>query len=231
MRTLLLSLTVFLTACATGPSVNIAEVPASYRSSINSKITSDSYPSFMAAEGNIYSCRYGIALVKSDSFQPPKEHIFASYLKKYRPDINTSQITLRQLDVYHNNRLEMLAGAGAAVGGIIGGSIAHSALKSQKGFSNSKLKVYDLNKGSYAVPGENAVGCDDKHEGEYYTSRVTGGSSVIVSWFNLEYAGKFYRYRTTYEYQSEGADPRAEKAAAIEKAFESSVRSIDDQIR
>lgn len=221
-----------VSACSVGPEISIKEIPASFRSAINADITADNYPAFMAAEGNIYSCRYGIGLVTGEKFSPAKEHIFAAYIKKFRPDINVSQIKLTQVDIYFNQRLQLLDMAGASViGGAVGAAISNQARSNQTGISDRKLRLYDLVTTDYVVPGENAIGCDGNEEGEYYASRVTGGSSVIVSWFSFEYGGKFHRYRTTYETQTEKpVTTNEDKQQAIQLALESSISSFADQL-
>lgn len=219
-------------ACTVGPDVSIKEVPASYRSTIQNNMSADDYPSFMAGAGNIYTCRYGINFLASDKFTPPKEHVFAAYLTKHRPDVNLSQVKLKRFDLYHNQRLELLDKAGSSViGGAVGAAISANALSHQTGFSDKKLRLYDLTQSGYTVAGENAVGCDGRREGEYYASRVTGGSNVIVSWFDFEYAGKQHSYRTTFEFQNEGSGIMNEYVQeAVATAMESSIRGFANRL-
>ena len=135
--------------------------------------------------------------------------------------------------MYHNNRLALLDLAGTSViGGVVGSIISDRARQNQTGFSRTKLHAYDLNKIGYTVAGENAVGCDGKNEGEYYASKITGGSSVIVSWFDFDYKGNNYRYRTTFEVEAEGKKTsKSDVQNAVQTALESSISNIAAQLQ
>lgn len=80
--------------------------------------TSDDYPSFMVAEGNIYSCRYGIHHQSLAEFSPSKVAIFGSILRQQLPSAAQHKVVLTRFDVYHNQQLKLLRMTGSALGGV-----------------------------------------------------------------------------------------------------------------
>lgn len=95
----------------------------------------------------------------------------------------------------------MLSGAGEDIGGVVGNSIQGSADNSNTGFTDKNLIIDDLIKNEKVVLDENAIGCDDRNEGEYYQSRVTAGHDVMITWLKFTVNNQQYFYRSMYQYQ------------------------------
>jgi hypothetical protein len=221
---------ILMSGCALKKNVvlnNIGTTPID-DSYVNNQLDPDSYPGFMAGQGNIYSCRYGIAFITRKEFTPPKEQMFAFLLKQNIPNIDKHKVTLEQFDVYYNQRLKSLSGAGTAMGGIVGQMIASSANNSNFGFTYNNLLV-DIIPDTYPIETtENAVGCDNANEGEYYPSRVTAGHDVVVTWLKFQIDDESYHFRTLYQVQPEGLDEIDE---AISTAIIESMKAVTQQIR
>ena len=62
--------------------------------SMQNNLSEDSYPGMMIASGNIYSCRYGIDIVRSEAFTPSKAMIFAALIKDNIPEIDLKTVSL-----------------------------------------------------------------------------------------------------------------------------------------
>ena len=181
----------------------------------------DNYPGFMAAEGNIYSCRYGISFKTSEEFNPRKEQVFSALLAKNVPGIESHVVILRRFDVYVNNRLAHLRAAGTAVGGFVGNAIAESDNVNAKIFTFNNLIVDPDPLNTQPKPKEHIVGCDFQKEGEYYASQISGGHAVVVTWLNFDIDQKPYTFKTYYQFQHDNlAGKRHPVETAVNMTFE-----------
>ncbi|MEO6927457.1 MAG: hypothetical protein ABI129_12405 [Rhodanobacter sp.] len=186
----------------------------------------DHYPGFLAAEGNIYSCRYGIHHESRAEFSPPKATIFASLLEQSLPGISTHHVVLQRFDVYENKRLKMLHNVGVIEGGYIGYRLAKAGLINRNLYTFKKLLI-DADPMTKRDKNEHQVGCDDRDEGEYYSSEISGGHDVIVTWLVFSVDGKPYAFRSFYQYQPTAKN---DVTAAIGDSIEQTIEAVAPRI-
>jgi hypothetical protein len=192
----------------------------------------DSYPGFLGGEGNDLSCRYGIHHQSANEFSPPKAQLFAGLMTQALPSITSHKVVLERFDVYFNHRLHALHTLGAGgLGGTLGDAIREAneraAHQNITVFTFDKLLI-DTNPDVDRHPGENQVGCDNRHEGEYYPSEISGGHDVVVTWLKFSVDGHPYDFRTYYQFQPEGKD---NVIAGIKDALQMSVQGIAPRIQ
>ena len=195
--TLLVVALSLVSGCSFSPQVRLLELPALYHT----------------GAGIVESCGYGINPVRSENFRPSKEHLFASLMKKHNSDIDSSQITIKRFDVYHNERLQLL-GTGVV-----------TDRTPEPDSSKTKLILYRLAGDSMPELDESAVGCNGTNEGEYYASRVIEGSEVIVSWIHFSYEGKDHHFRSTYQFRPKSDHVNIVNHAVAE-ALDASMKQI-----
>lgn len=216
-----------MSGCATlGEKVVFGDVSRDSAAYVVDATGPDDYPSSMAAEANIYSCRYGIHHQSSGQFDPPKAVVFGSILGHEIPGITTRLVVLERFDVYHNYRLRLLNVAGTGMGGAVGAAIASVGRVNEHVFTFEKLQV-DMNPGSSSIPGENMVGCDNGNEGEYYASRISAGHDVVVTWLEFTVDSTALRMRTFYQFQPA---TKADVAAGIDEAVRMSIRAAASRV-
>src|SRR5690242_825976 len=122
----------------------------------------DSYPGFLAAEGNDFSCRYGIHFEFKEEFTPPKAQLFTDLLAQDLPAITSHKVVLQRFDVYYNYRLKLIHALGSAgLGGIAGMSVNEA--NQQVARQNMGILVFDkllidTNPEVDRHPGQNQVG-------------------------------------------------------------------------
>lgn len=203
-----------LSGCAPKQVVHMDAPHAGSLSFLEDATGEDDYPSILAGEGNIYSCRYGIHFYVKDEFVPPKAAVFADLLAESKPAIATHKVRLTRMDVYRNWRLRLLSGAGKSMGGGVGYAIADSADKANN--PTTTLDRFALTEN----PGDgrhgrtdNQIGCDGAGEGEYFASDVNGGRDVIVIWLEFDVDGRPYKFRSAYQFNYDSV-PGNDKAVA-----------------
>jgi hypothetical protein len=162
----------------------------------------DTYPGFLVAEGNIYSCRYGIHHQSREEFVPDKARTFAVLLKNAAPGLDLRRVVLERFDVYHNYRLKALSRVGQGAGGVIGDALVRAGRVNEDVFTFDKL-IIDPRPGQSRHEGENVVGCDDRQEGDYYASQISGGHDVIVTWLGFRVDDTPYLIKSYYQFQPE----------------------------
>lgn len=133
---------------------------------------------------------------------------------------------LKRFDVYYNRKLKVLRSAGQAIGGAIGGAITDAAQRNDGNFTFKDL-VVDTDPLQPKGKDVKMVGCDDRHEGEYDPSLISGGHDVLVTWFHFTIDGKEYHLRSFYQFQPE--NPQAVGPAAA-LAVERTVEAISGRI-
>lgn len=218
---------VLVAGCATiGNQVKITSAANVDTSYVTDATTPDNYAGYLAGEGNIYSCRYGIHMESQAEFTPPKAQIFASLLEQSRPEIVTHHVVLQRFDVYQNQRLKMLHNVGAMEGGYIGYRLEKAGLINADLYTFKKLMV-DTNPMKKRGKNEHQVGCDDRKEGEYYSSEISGGHDVIVTWLVFSVDGKAYAFRTFYQYQPA---TKADISAGIDESLHETIDAIAQRI-
>ena len=196
------------------------------------KTSPDSYPAFLAAEGNDLSCRYGIHHESAAEFTPQKAQVFAALLAQALPSIVSHKVVLEQFDVYYNHRLKALHVLGSGgVGGFVGAGIAtannQTAHQNSSVFTVDKVLI-DTDPEVNRHPGENQVGCDNRHEGEYFPSEISGGHDVIVTWMKFTVDQHPYYFRSFYQFMPEG---KVMVAEGIREALQMSVNGIAPKIK
>ena len=188
----------------------------------------DDYPSFLAGEGNIYSCRYGIHYETPGEFHPPRAQMFAALLAKSLPGIARHRVVLRRFDVYFNYRLAMLHIAGGAIGGIVGRAIAQSGEVNKNVFTFKKIILVTDPLQIKHDPKEHQVGCDNAHEGEYYASEITGGNDVVVTWLSFDVDKVPYQFESYYQLQP---DNQSSIALGIAEAIRMTIEGAATKVR
>lgn len=221
-RTMLAALVVTGTTGCLSHTVKFEKLDPAPASYVVDKTKPDSYPGFMVAEGNIYSCRYGIHHQSREEFDPPKAVVFAKLLARSVPGVTSRKVALQRFDVYYNHRIKALSVAGAAIGGVIGAGIRSSAAAAAElggpfVFQNLVIDPDPLRKQD---PDERWIGCDDEHEGEYSPKEV-GGGNVVVTWLQFTVDGAPYHFRSFFPVQHEKAgDVEAGIASAVSLTIE-----------
>lgn len=219
-----------LTGCASlDRAVAMPDLKAPAQPYLTDQTEPDDYPGFLAGEGNDFSCHYGIHFETKGEFSPPKAQLFADLLAQDLPAIASHKVVLQRFDVYYNQRLRVLHALGnAGIGGIVGSSMAEQAAYQNMGvFTYDKLLI-DAKPEVDRHPGENQVGCDNAHEGEYYPMEISGGYDVVVSWFKFTVDDHPYEFRTFYQLQVEN---KAAMLAGTDEAIRMSVQGIAKQIQ
>jgi len=194
--------------------------------------TPDRYPAYLAAEGNDLSCRYGIHHESAAEFSPQKAQLFAALLAQALPSIVSHKVVLKQFDVYYNHRLRTLhalgsGGVGGFVGAAIGGQNEQAAHQNISVFTVDKVLI-DADPEVNRHPGENQVGCDNRHEGEYYPSEISGGHDVVVTWMKFTVDERPYYFRSFYQFTPEG---KVMIADGIKEALQMSINGIAPKIK
>ena len=196
------------------------------------KTKPDDYPSFLAAEGNDLSCRYGIHHESNEEFVPPKAQQFAALLAQALPPITSHKVVLQRFDVYYNHRLRALHKLGTGgIGGIVGAAIGEStdlAAHQNMGVVTFEKLLIDTKPEVDRYPGMNQVGCDNEHEGEYYPSEISGGHDVVVTWLKFTVDEQPYYFKTFYQFQP---PDKAKINAGIKEAIQMSVKGVAKRIQ
>jgi hypothetical protein len=192
----------------------------------------DGYPVFLAGEGNDLSCRYGIHHESASEFSPPRAQLFAGLMVQALPSITTHKVVLERFDVYYNHRLRALhvlgsGGLGGIVGGMIQDANERAAHQNISVFTFDKLLI-DTDPEKDRHPGENQVGCDNRHEGEYYPSEISGGHDVIVTWLKFAVDDHPYYFRTFYQFQPDG---KIDVSSGIKDALQMSIQGIAPRVQ
>jgi hypothetical protein len=229
MRYLLILMAVTLVAgCMPARQVAFDNIDPAFGEFVEDRTEPSTYPAFAAAEGNIYSCRYGISMVREDEFIPPKAQLFGSLLAHELPGIEHERVVLHRLDVYNNAQLRTRHLAGQYMGGFIGHTVSRRAREAGGDHFISDRMLVDSDPANFEAPeGENAVGCDDRGEGEYYASMIGSGYSALVTWMRFDVDNFPFHIRTFYQHQSEDLD---ELAKAKREAMGYSVRAAAREI-
>lgn len=187
----------------------------------------DDYPGFGVAEGNIYSCRYGIHYQTPEEYKPPRAQMFADILAAASPDITKHHVVLKRFDVYFNQRLGMLHMAGGLIGGLVGYGIARSGEVNKNVFTFKKILVVSDPLQFKHDPKEHQVGCDNAHEGEYYSSEISGGNDVVVTWLSFDVDNVPYQFASYYQFQP---DTQAKIAAGISEAIQMTIEGAASKV-
>ncbi len=183
--------------------------------------TSDDYPSYMVAEGNIYSCRYGIHHQSLAEFSPSKVAIFGSILRQQLPSAAQHRVVLTRFDVYHNQQLKLLRMTGSALGGVFEIYFTERASVNDGVFSSEKFQV-ERNPGSSSTSAEKIVGCDQAFEGEYDASQISAFHDVVVTWLVFSVDSVDYKLRTFYQFLPAS---KPDIAIGIEDAIRMSIQA------
>lgn len=208
LRTLAVAAWLFMVAgCMPARPMTLKGVSPAPRAFVIDATSPDAYPGFGAAEGNIYSCRYGIAFQRAQEFKPDKARMFEALLVSEWPEAADRQVVLHRFDVYDNRRLKMLSFAGSFIGGAVGREIAMAANRASGRLVHlDRLVVHVDPDPSFVPDDENPIGCNGRGEGEYFASQVSAGHSVVVTWLRFDVDGVPFHFRTFYPYQEDEAE-------------------------
>ncbi len=208
LRTLAVIAWLFAVAgCMPARPMTLKGVPPVPRAFVVDATSPDAYPAFGAAEGNIYSCRYGIAFQRAQEFKPDKARMFEALLASEWPEVAARQVVLHRFDVYSNRRLKTLSLAGNVIGGAVGMGIAAAANRASGRLVHLDRLVIHVDPNPSFVPDdENPIGCNGRGEGEYFASQVSAGHSVVVTWLRFDVDGVPFHFRTFYPYQEDEAE-------------------------
>ena len=207
--------------------VSMADLKQPSQQFVVDQTRADDYPGFLTGEGNDLGCRYGIHFESATEFAPPKAQMFSALLANASPRITTHKVVLQKFDVYYNYRLRALHTLGSGgVGGFVGAAIQQTndqaARQNLSIFVVDKILI-DTKPGENRHPDQNQVGCDNRGEGEYYPSEISGGHDVVVTWLKFTVDNRLYYFRTYYQFQPGN---KAEIAAGISEAIQMSIRNI-----
>lgn len=206
--------------------VVMPDADASAGTMVKDATTPDTYPGFGLAEGNIYSCRYGIHHQSVEEFVPDKARIFSALLHQAAPGIDPRRVVLERFDVYYNYRLKALGHIGQDFGGIVGNELVRIGKINQHVFTFDRILI-DMQPDQTRRPNENAVGCDDRQEGDYYASQISGGHDVVVTWLGFSVDGKKYLAKSYYQFQPEG---KPQIAQGLQDAMRMTVAGVASRI-
>jgi len=215
-----------LLLCACGPKSAIkVDVATSVDSSYLSDATRpDDYPTYLAGEGNIYGCRYGIHFYARGEFTPAKTVLVTGLLASARPEIVKHRVRLDRFDVYYNYQPRLRGTAGAVIGGQVGREIARSGSAGGTAQGNVEAFVLEENPERATTDKTDAViGCAGKAEGEYFVSQASAGADVVVIWLDLDVDGKAYRFRSRYQVVF---DRNVGREAVVQTALQTTVRDV-----
>lgn len=118
-------------------------------------------------------------------------------------------------------------GVGGFVGAAIQDANEKAAHQNISVFAFDKVLI-DSNPEVDRHAGENQVGCDNRHEGEYYPSEISGGHDVVVTWLKFTVDNQPYHFRIHYQFQPENKD---QIAAGIQDALQMSIQGIAPRIQ
>lgn len=218
---------VLVQGCTAPTKVVFTDVQLDQRTFVKDVLRADKYPAFTAAEGNIYSCRYGIRLLASAGFTPTKAQIFSNLLEREIPAIVERDVVLERFDVYYNRRLRTLGEFSRRSDmGAVATSIAGSAASQNQGVVTSHFFAIDVDPLTPRDAG-NQVGCENAHEGEYYASEVAGGQDVLVTWLGFTLDGARHLFRTFYQFKPENP---ARIDSDAEAAIRMSIKALAEQL-
>jgi hypothetical protein len=224
----LLALTVAGCAPTTTIRLDNGEDKQAVSSYVRDETGSDNYPSFVAGEGNIYGCRYGIHAYARSEFDPPKQEMFAKLVAKEHPSIVSHDVRLKRFDVYRNYRARLVQNVGNSMGGVIvpGEAKKMEAQHSPTAISEpfSFQQVQGNGRGDAT---ENQIGCDGAGEGEYFPSLVEPHNDVIVIWLRFTVDGVPYSFRSMLQF---GYVSLAANDRAVEYAIHETMRMAGKKI-
>lgn len=200
------ALTLVMCGCASLPVAQIPTVaiPQADKVLFEDQRVSPSAGPFLFAEGNVYSCHYGIKKIGDGAMQPDRMTALHSYLdNRVFKDGKPHTVIVTRFDIYWNQHVTGERG----VFGLAGEAISSSGY---------------------------VIGCKGAEEGEYYSSEVpspeyyasgTPGKfnySAIVIYLRSKIDGQEYNVRTVYPVL-EDSDTKsrwpANLTAAVDKAF------------
>lgn len=167
--------TVVVAGCSTLPvaQMSAASPPVNNNVKFIDERTSPSAGPFMFAEGNIFSCHYGIKKIGPKAMQPDRMALLHSYLaNQIFSGAQEHTAVVKRFDIYWNQdvALRHQAGLPFALAGEAAASAATSGV---------------------------VLGCKNAEEGEYYSAEVPPGNySAIVVYLRVVLDGQTYNVRT-----------------------------------
>ncbi|MGE5624084.1 MAG: hypothetical protein ACM3ZT_00895 [Bacillota bacterium] len=228
-----LLISIALTGCSVAfPMVHIDSppLPSNDRTTFIDKRIIDNPPAFLAGEGNIYSCHYGIRRVDDNAFDPPRMVLLHAYLaNQILTDSQPHIATLYRFEIYWNGHLiAERGGTAAATAGLAGmsgagGGTRTAALAVAAGSGPSVQPG--------ALPGDTLVGCENSQQGEYYYREAPDPDSrPIVTYIDIDVDGKDYKIRHLHPMVPEDKIYKS-WPVEVKTALDESFSALGDEIK
>lgn len=170
------------------------------------------YPGFLAGEGNIYSCHYGIAYLGKDLLTPDPLSILEYHLAQHHPDIATRNVTLNRFDIFYNWKEPLMGVAKNAAAGALTGATGDS---------------WTARQGPMTGP---VIGCEDEELGEYYRSEVPIGNPAMVTYLELVVDDRSVKIRNVSPIETYEMLPKNALAPLIDDAILDTLKLLDEQL-
>ena len=145
-------------------------------------------PSYLANEGNIYSCNFGIKRVKEGETAPERLEYLKNYLSAKLPQEKISALTVERFDIYVNIQAQVKHAAPSfAASGALAGAVNGA--------------VHEI--ATHMGP---VIGCAGESAGEYWQSEASGSYIVAVTFLEGNIDGKEFKVRSVNP-EKQGAIP------------------------
>ncbi|WP_152982485.1 hypothetical protein [Stenotrophomonas humi] len=184
--------------------------------------TQDEKRAFLAAEGNIYSCWYGIHQLSQKEFTPPKAKMFESMLAGAVPEVVTHRVVLERFDVFHNVQGNLSRSARTAASAVLYMNPANYIVRVDPSES------FWFERDPYARRGGRAVGCMEGEDGSYFERDVITGHAVIVVWVKFRVDDVPFAFKSYYQHQ---AIDKASVAQATDVALKETMQGVAEKLR
>ncbi|MNV10273.1 hypothetical protein D3C71_1007870 [compost metagenome] len=184
--------------------------------------TQDAKRAYLAAEGNIYSCWYGIHQLSQSEFTPPKAEMFESMLAGVIPEVVTRRVVLERFDVFHNVQGNLSRSAMTTASAVLYESPASYIVRSAPNES------FWFEKDPYARRGGTAVGCMEGEDGSYFERDVVTGHAVVVVWLKFRVDDVPFAFKSYYQHQ---ATDKAAVAQVTDVALKETMQGVAEKLR
>lgn len=211
--TLISILTLILSGCTINPPQNLS---LSGTPQSNSFVTDDredlDYPGYMAGEGNIYSCHYGIAYFEDELLNPKPISILEHHLIQNHPEISKNNVSVNRFDIFYNWKEPLMQVAKHSVAGALSGVTGNTWVAKEG-----------------PLEGE-IIGCENENLGEYYRSEVPVGYAAMVTYLDLNVDSRVIKVRNVTPIMVDGVPLKKELSPWIDKAIVNTFIELDKQI-
>lgn len=212
-----LTLALVLTSAISGCSINPPQNLSLPGNSQNSSFVTDNrqeldYPSYMAGEGNIYSCHYGIAYYSDELLNPKPISILEHHLIENYPELRKSNISVNRMDIFYNWKEPLMQVAKRSVAGALTGSTGHTWV-AKEGPIQAEV-----------------IGCEDESLGEYYRSEVPVGHAAMVTYLDMIVDSRIIKIRNVTPIIVDELPRKKDLSPWIDKAIENTLIELDNRL-